>query len=238
MRGERNARSLHRISIAKKNKTEAKHLSGIGGIAGYGVGTLAAAQVCDGILAALRQRGADGQGTFISEEVCLMHTGYISETCEGGCKQPIKASLGNKTYVLVFEGELYNKAELQNQLVEMGYPFHKRCDAEIVLKSYMAWGFNCAEKFDGEFTFALWDGAVLFFARDIHGARPLFYSAGSYGMVFASTERAVCTHPRIRIAANESASEIQTLCAGDFGIYIPGKGIKIEKNFFARNLAN
>jgi asparagine synthase (glutamine-hydrolysing) len=213
-------------------------MSGIGGIAGYGAGTLAAAQVCDGMLAALKQRGADGQGTFISEEVCLMHTGYIRDACAGGCKQPIKASLGNKTYVLVFEGELYNKEELQYELVEMGYSFSKNCDAEIILKSYMAWGLNCAEKFCGEFAFALWDGAVLFFARDSNGIRPLYYCVGSYGMVFASTEKAVRTHPRMRIAANENAPEIHKLSAGDFGIFIPGKGIKIEKNFFARNLAN
>ena len=84
-------------------------MSGIGGIVGFGAGTLAAAQVCDGMLSALKGRGADVNGTFISQEVCLIHAG---ETRDGN--QPTRTSLGKKVYALVYDGELHNADELRN----------------------------------------------------------------------------------------------------------------------------
>ncbi|MCL2387096.1 MAG: asparagine synthase (glutamine-hydrolyzing) [Defluviitaleaceae bacterium] len=218
-------------------------MSGIGGIVGYGVGTLAAAQVCDGMLTALKGRGADIHGTFISEEVCLIYAGN-TRTDIG--KQPIRASLGNKAYVLVFDGELYNKDELQKELVTMGYRFADASDAAIVLSGYMAWGESCVDRMNGIFAFALWDGTQLFIARDRLGLRPMYYSVGSYGLVFASTIRAILAHPRVKpVIGEEGAAEIlllgpgrspscgifkgiSELSPGEYGMYIPGQGMRIH----------
>lgn len=93
-------------------------MSGIGGIVGYEAKTLAAAQVCDGMLTALKDRGADLHGAFISQEECLIHTGYAR--LESG-KQPLRKAIGNKKYVLVFDGKLYNKEDLCKELVSMEY---------------------------------------------------------------------------------------------------------------------
>ncbi|MCL1882758.1 MAG: asparagine synthase (glutamine-hydrolyzing) [Defluviitaleaceae bacterium] len=225
-------------------------MSGIGGIVGYGAGTLAAANVCEGMLGALKMRGADGHGTFISQEVCLIHTSYINAGCPSNvenCKQPYRSFLGNKEYVLVYDGELYNKDELRKELVDMGYRFLDQCDAAVILHGYMAWGEGCVEKMNGVFAFALWDGARLFIARDRLGQRTLFYSAGSYGLVFASTIKAVLTHPRIqpvigeegvaellllgpaRSPANAIFKGIRELSPGQFGTYAPGqRGVKLS----------
>ncbi|MCL1843332.1 MAG: asparagine synthase (glutamine-hydrolyzing) [Defluviitaleaceae bacterium] len=218
-------------------------MSGIGGIAGYGADAPAAAQVCDEMLTALKGRGADVHGTFISQEVCVIHTGY--SRLEGG-KQPLRSSLGNKAYVLVYDGELYNKDELHKELVEKGYRFTDTSDAAIILNGYMAWGQSVAERMNGVFSLALWDGTGLFLARDRLGLRPLFYSVGSYGLVFASTIKAVLAHPRVLpVIDAEGAAEIlligpgrtpgsgvfkgvNELLPGECGTYTPGGGMKLH----------
>ena len=194
-------------------------MSGIGGIVGYGASAIAASQVCDGMFEALKGRGADVHGTYISEEACLIHSRYAS--LEEG-KQPVRVAIGSKAYVLVFDRELYNADELRKELGDMGYRFQDPGDAAIVLHGYMAWGVSCVEHFNGVFAFALWDGQQLFMARDRLGLRPLFYATGSHGLVFASTIKTILAHPQIRaVLSMEGAAEIILLGPGK----TPGSGV-------------
>jgi len=185
---------------------------GIGGIASHKANALTAAQICDGMLTALKSRGTGTQGTYVSEEVCLLYTGNNSP--EDG-KQPVRTMLGQKAYVLVYDGELYNKEAIRQELVTLGYQFQDSSDAAVVLYGYMAWGQNCVERFNGVFAFALWDNNQLFMARDRLGLRPLYYSIGAHGLVFASTIKTLLAHPQIRPAISaEGAAEILLLGPG------------------------
>jgi len=218
-------------------------MSGIGGIVGHGasIGALEAAQVCDGMLTALKKRGADVHGTYISEEICLIHTRH-THLDEG--KQPIRAAIGNKAYVLVYDGEIYNKDELRKELAEKGHRFSETSDAAIVIHGYMAWGEKCVERINGVFAFALWDGNRLFLARDRLGLRPIFYASGSYGLVFASNIKTMLAHPKVRPVINAEGAadiillgpgrtpgrgvfkDIHEIGPGEYATYIPGQGIE------------
>jgi len=168
-------------------------MNGIGGVVVRDTG-INSMQVCDNMQTALKSRGADLYGTYISAEMCLIHMGSNKSHVS---KQPVRATMGQKAYILVFDGELYNAEELRQELSKLGYRFSDANDAAVVLHSYMAWGQNCVEQFNGVFAFAIWDEAGLFIARDRLGLRPLFYATGDFGFVFASTIKGVLSHPSV-----------------------------------------
>jgi len=168
-------------------------------------------QVCDNIQEALKCRGSDTQGTYISEKMCLIHTGHSHEEN----RQPLRGVMGQKAYVLVFDGEVYNKNELRQELATLGYRFQENTDAAVVLHAYMAWGQSCAERINGVFTFAIWDETGLFLARDRLGIRPLYYSVGSYGLIFASSIKAVLAHPEVQpVISSNGIAELIMLGPG------------------------
>ncbi|MCL2840751.1 MAG: asparagine synthase (glutamine-hydrolyzing) [Defluviitaleaceae bacterium] len=215
-------------------------MGGIGGIVGYNNSASIAAQVCEEMLNSLKMRGADLNGTHISKEICLMHTCHSQLN---NSSQPLRVTLGNKAYVLVFDGELYNNEALRNELYKKGHRMSDTNDATVVLYAYIAWQQNCVEKLNGVFSFAIWDGSQLFLARDRLGLRPIFYSIGAYGLVFASSIKAMLSHPQIRpvIDTNGAAElillgpgrtpgcgvfkNISELGPGEHAVYIPNHGI-------------
>ncbi len=95
--------------------------------------------------------------------------------------------LGGRLHI-VFNGEVYNYAELREELVKAGYTFASGGDTEVVLAAYLHWGYECLSHFLGMFAFCLWDREreVLFAARDRFGIKPLYYFISEQGIAFAS----------------------------------------------------
>jgi len=183
-------------------------MSGIGGI----ISPNAAGQIGENMYEALKERGADTHGAYISKELCLIHTGYKEPT---GGKQPTRAVFGQKACVVAIDGELYNSEELQKELAKLGHKLADTSDAAVVAHCYMAWGQSCPERMNGIFAFAVWDGEGLFFARDRLGVCPLFYSVGTYGLVFASNIKGILAHPQIEpVIGEEGILEILMLGPG------------------------
>jgi len=188
-------------------------MNGFGGIVGYGAN--ASAQFIENMHDALKNRGTDTFGTYISQDLCLIHTGRES-------RQPLRAVLGQKAYVIAFDGELYNKEELKKELSVLGHRFQDNSCAAVALYSYMAWGQPCVERFNGVFAFVIWDNDRLFAARDRLGIKPLYYSNGDFGLVFASTIKAVLSYEKIEpILTESSIAELILLGPG----HSPGCGI-------------
>jgi len=219
-------------------------MSGIGGFIDNNLNSLNAANACEKMLAALKGRGKDIHGTYISEEICLIHTRY-SHLDEG--RQPIRIVVGSTAYVMVYDGELYNKNELRKDLKEKGHNFHETSDAAHILYSYITWGENFLNRLNGVFAFVIWDGQKLFAARDRLGVKPLFYSITKHGLVFASAIKAMLTHPKIESVINSNGiaemillgpgkpmssgviKNINELIPGHFAVYTKSNGIEINK---------
>ncbi|MDR0898171.1 MAG: asparagine synthetase B, partial [Oscillospiraceae bacterium] len=121
----------------------------------------------------LRRRGPDEEGLYIDAHAALAHARLSVMDPERG-QQPMRCEHRGETYVLVYNGELYNTDELRNALIGEGWGFETHCDTEVVLKAYAAWGEACVERFNGIFAFAVWEAGRrrLFLARDRIGVKP------------------------------------------------------------------
>ena len=100
--------------------------------------------------------------------------------------------------VVTFNGEIYNEASLRRQLErEFGVCFRTRCDTEIIPYGYRAWGSALFARLEGMFAIALWDrrSRNLVLARDGAGIKPLYYSAQSGTVRFASEVKALLADP-------------------------------------------
>ncbi|MDR1826732.1 MAG: asparagine synthase (glutamine-hydrolyzing) [Methylobacteriaceae bacterium] len=142
-------------------------------------------------LAVFAHRGPDSVGVFHDDNVSLGHTRLaILELSELGA-QPMTSADGR--YVIVFNGEIYNFKELQEDLRRAGRGFRSNSDTEVILEAFAVWGRDCVKRFRGMFAFALWDTVKkqLFLARDKCGERPLLYACQNGSLYFASEMKAL-----------------------------------------------
>ncbi|MBS2015552.1 MAG: asparagine synthase (glutamine-hydrolyzing) [Deltaproteobacteria bacterium] len=152
----------------------------------------------------LRHRGPDGEGDHVGPDVTLVHTRLAVLDVAGGA-QP----MSNGRYVIVYNGELANAAELRAELAD--YPFRTRSDTEVVLAAFTRWGDACASRLSGMFAFFVWDVERRrgFAARDRLGVKPFFHarerSAGGDVFVFASEAQAIAHTTGAVVRANTSA---------------------------------
>jgi asparagine synthase (glutamine-hydrolysing) len=149
----------------------------------------------------LRQahRGPDGEGVWESADgrVRLGHRRLaILDLSERG-RQPMEDASGR--FVLTFNGEIYNYLELRAELQCLGARFYSDSDTEVIIEAYKAWGESCLVRFNGMFSFALYDAVrgVLFCARDRYGEKPFLFVAESNRFAFASEYKALLALPDI-----------------------------------------
>lgn len=146
----------------------------------------------------LNKRGPDQYGIYGDKNALLGHRRLIVVDPSGG-GQPMIKKIGNKKFVVVYNGELYNTDELRNELKKKGYKFESYSDTEVVLVSYIEWGKECVKKFNGIFAFGIWDEChkTAFLARDPLGVKPLFYTIKGNTLIFGSLIKTLLTHPEI-----------------------------------------
>lgn len=133
----------------------------------------------------LVHRGPDSAGWYRDERVALGHTRLaILDPANGD--QPMSAD--GRVWV-VFNGEIYNFVELRRELAGLGHQFRTRCDTEVVVHAYLAWGSGCFERFNGQWAIAVWDATLgrLVLARDRVGICPLYYAPRRGRLAFASS---------------------------------------------------
>lgn len=143
-------------------------------------------------------RGPDASGLWLSRTCGFAHRRLaVIDPERGG--QPMVRTVGERTYVIVYNGELYNTAELRDELVSKGWDFRGHSDTEVLLAAYIEWGPDCLAKLNGIFAFAAWSEAdqTLFLARDRLGVKPLFYADLGDAFLFGSEPKAILAHPRI-----------------------------------------
>jgi asparagine synthase (glutamine-hydrolysing) len=180
-------------------------MCGIAGIWNYQA-TTSAASVGDNLRRmtnALIHRGPDREG-FWSESESGIAFGFrrlaILELSAAG-NQPMQSGCGR--YVMVFNGEIYNFLGLKSSLIAEGYSssFKGNSDSEVLLASISHWGLHAAlRKTNGMFALAVWDreNRTLSLARDRLGEKPLYFSTGAGGVLFASELSALSQHGSFR----------------------------------------
>jgi len=146
----------------------------------------------------LAHRGPDGAGLYSDAHAMLGHRrlAVIDPTPAGD--QPMAAADGSA--VLVYNGELYNDAEIRGDLEQKGAVFRTTCDTETVLEALRRWGRSGLERLRGMFALALWEPTSrrLTLARDPLGIKPLHFTVlDGCAIVFASEIPALFEHPRV-----------------------------------------
>ncbi len=158
-------------------------------------------------LAELDHRGPDGRGLWRGENVLLGHTRLaVRDPRNGAAAQPITTPCGR--YALVYNGELYNDAELRASLEPAvlqatgGAGFQTACDAETVLWALTLGGRGAIGSMRGMFALAFVDleTRTALLSRDPLGVKPLVWASTPTGLAFASEARALVAHPRVRVA--------------------------------------
>ena len=175
-------------------------MCGIAGIASFGDKPVFLAEVqsmCD----AIYHRGPDDCGYYESPDVVLgMRRLSIIDLHTG--RQPISNEDGSVW--VVFNGEIYNFAELRRDLEAQGHHFSTATDTEVIVHSYEQYGVNCVDRFRGMFVFAVWDEhrRQLMIARDRLGIKPLYYGMVKGRLVFASELKAILQLPDVDRSLN------------------------------------
>ena len=140
--------------------------------------------------AAIRHRGPDDEGRRIMPGAALgMRRLSIIDLATG--QQPIHNE--DSTVWVVFNGEIYNYAELRTELIARGHRFSTQSDTETIVHAYEEWGQTAFSRLRGMFGIALWDAreGALLLARDRVGIKPLHYAIAGDRLYFASEIKSI-----------------------------------------------
>ncbi len=136
-------------------------------------------------------RGPDHTGTFMDKGfAALGHNRLAIIDLSPEANEPFTDNSGR--YYLTFNGEIYNYKELREEL-KNSYQFKTTSDTEVLLAAYIQWGKDCLQKFNGMFSFAIWDTKEkkLFATRDRFGVKPFYYTIHDDCFYFSSEIKAL-----------------------------------------------
>lgn len=157
----------------------------------------------------MSHRGPDGAGNFISGDrrLGLGHRRLAIIDLSAKADQPMTNEDG--TLWVVFNGEIYNHAEIRAELERRGGHRWRtdHSDTEVILHAFEQWGIDCVQRFRGMFAIALWDAKKrqLWLIRDRIGVKPLYYSIHHGRITFASEIKALLADEEQDRSLNEEA---------------------------------
>lgn len=163
------------------------------GIAGaYRPGSSPERDAVEGMLDRIAHRGPDGRGIAECGPVTFGHLRLSILDLTDRAAQPMASRDGR--YLLTYNGEVYNFAELRDRLVAAGVEPRSTGDTEVLLEHLALFGVDdTLPRIEGFFAFALWDthDSVLTLARDRLGKKPLYWSVRAGTVRFASEQKAL-----------------------------------------------
>jgi asparagine synthase (glutamine-hydrolysing) len=136
-------------------------------------------------------RGPDDSGVVSIGKACLgsLRLSIIDLSPAG--HMPMSDASGR--WWIVYNGEVYNFAELRTELEALGHEFRSRTDTEVVLHSFIEWGEKSLSRFVGMFAFAIFDGeeGTATLVRDRYGIKPLYFASTHDEVRFSSEMKAL-----------------------------------------------
>lgn len=189
-------------------------MSGIAGV----IGKTTETAVVESMLSTMTGGCFAGKVFELDPICCLLETGYGNEYFE-----QVNLQAG-ENYTVVFCGSLFNAEDIRLELAQIGYRLEKATINDLILFSYIQWGEQVLNRFNGVFTFAIWNKkeGTLFIARDRIGVKPLFYRLTDGLFIFASRIKTILAHPDVDAIINdESVAQLLLLGPGR----IPGSGV-------------
>ncbi len=184
-------------------------MCGIGGIFRWEPGSESFAPILARMGEVMQHRGPDAAGQWVSADgqTGLTFRRLAIVDLSPAANQPMSNEDG--TLQVVFNGEIYNHAEIRRELQSIGGHTWKtdHSDTEVIVHAFEQWGIRCLDRFRGIFALGVWDGRrrQLWLARDRLGVKPLYYSARPGRLSFASEVKALLEDPEQARAVNEDA---------------------------------
>lgn len=153
----------------------------------------------------LRHRGPDSWGEWAGEHAVFAHSRLAVIDVENGL-QPMKRTVEGHEFVITYNGELYNTADLRRDLEGYGYDFTTNSDTEVLLYAYIHYGEKCAQMLNGIYAFAIWDSMRqrVFACRDRFGVKPFFYTYKNDALIFASELKSLFEYPGVEPALDKT----------------------------------
>ena len=173
----------------------------------------------------LSHRGPDDAGIYLKGNIGLGVRRLSILDLSANGHMPMSTPDGR--YWIIYNGEVYNFAELRSDLVAQGINFHSHSDTEVLLYLYQCYGPEMLQRCNGMFALAIWDTLeeTLFLARDRMGVKPLYYVSNSEGLSFASEEKAFFA-VGLRAEFDESSSTELLLFRYIAGEKTPYQGVR------------
>src|SRR4051794_36675809 len=142
----------------------------------------------------IHHRGPDQNGVYESDVISLGVVRLKIIDLNGG-EQPMRSG----DTLIVFNGEVYNHAEIRKELEGLGVRFESRCDTEVVLKAFLQWDTASFTRLRGMFAAALWTESTrrLVLVRDRMGIKPLYIHHRGSDLYFGSELKTLFVHPEI-----------------------------------------
>ena len=191
----------------------------------------------------ISHRGPDDAGLYLDARAALGHRRLSIVDLAAG-HQPLANE--DETVWIVFNGEIYNHADVRPELEREGHRYRTRSDTETIVHAYEQWGDACVDRLRGMFAFAIWDAPRrrLLLARDRLGVKPLYWAEVNGRLLFASEIKSILESGLVVAQPNEAAlpellstrylSGTETLFAGIHRL-LPGHTLVFENGRVAIN---
>ena len=151
----------------------------------------------------ITHRGPDEAGIHCDGRAVLVHRRLSIVDLSSG-QQPL--SNEDASVWVIFNGEIYNHADIRKDLEAHGHTYRTKSDTETIVHAYEQWGEECVQRFRGMFAFAIWDAPKrrLLLVRDRLGVKPLYWTRTADALLFGSEIKAILASGLVEAEANQA----------------------------------
>lgn len=145
------------------------------------------------LLALIKHRGPDDSGIIkLSVEGNELYFGHVRlaiQDLSAAGHQPMYSDCGK--YLIIFNGEIYNHANLREQLSEVSFKGHS--DTETIVNYLAKFGIESVNKLNGIFAFSFMDikEKKLYLVRDRYGVKPMYFCNKNSSFIYSSEIRPI-----------------------------------------------